>query len=108
MNLYTLDTSTIIRIPDIPGCNDNIDEMKKILQFICNLIDSSHNCCPYIQAVHLLPYHEFGVGKYKALGRKYLFDNSRYRPDILNQKLREFQRMFQDMCSHIPCEIYRH
>lgn len=55
----------IIRMPIIPGINDDIDEMTKKLEYVCALGN--------VKEVHLLPYHNLGVSKYAALGQAYLF-----------------------------------
>lgn len=51
----------IIRIPVIPGFNDDSAEMKKIADFLLGL---------RIKDVELLPYHEMGEHKYTALNRE--------------------------------------
>lgn len=55
----------IIRIPVIPGFNHSEKEMKQIIDFIHSL--------NRIHTIHFLPYHTFGVEKYKMLGMKYIF-----------------------------------
>ena len=54
------DSDIIIRIPVITGFNDNIEEMKKIADFLKNII---------VKKVELLPYHKMGEHKYEALNR---------------------------------------
>jgi pyruvate formate lyase activating enzyme len=54
----------VVRMPIIPTINDS-DEM---LDAACDFL------LPYkdrIQRIHILPYHDFGVGKFDALGRPY-------------------------------------
>lgn len=51
----------VIRIPIIPGFNDNVPELKHIAQFLKSL---------KLNDIELLPYHKMGVHKYDALGRK--------------------------------------
>lgn len=51
-----------VRTPVIPGFNDTVDDIKRILDFIRNKPNVSYEP---------LPYHSFGKGKYKALGREY-------------------------------------
>lgn len=53
----------IVRIPVIPICNGNPREIEKIADFIATL--------KKVEEIHLLPYHAFGRGKYKELGRIY-------------------------------------
>lgn len=51
-----------VRTPIIPGFNDSIEDIQKILDFIKNKPNVSYEP---------LPYHSFGRGKYAALGRDY-------------------------------------
>ena len=51
-----------VRTPVIPGFNDSAEEILKILDFIKDKPNVSYEP---------LPYHSFGRGKYKALGREY-------------------------------------
>ncbi len=53
----------IIRIPVIPSINDDEFEIHKMVELIQTLKG--------IKEVHLLPYHNFGMGKYDGLGLKY-------------------------------------
>lgn len=54
----------IIRIPVVPGVNDNIENIKKTAEFVSSL---------GIKEVHLLPFHKGGVDKYRRLRRDYKF-----------------------------------
>jgi pyruvate formate lyase activating enzyme len=56
------DIPIIVRIPLIPGFNDNEHQLDRAFNFIREL---------GIREVHLLPYHSLGRGKYRALGREY-------------------------------------
>lgn len=51
----------LVRVPIVAGFNNDIDEMRKIADFL-------RDC--HIQKVELLPYHAMGEHKYAALGRK--------------------------------------
>ena len=53
----------LIRIPVIPGINDDMQEMGGIFEFIKDM--------PNIQSVHLLPYHNIQTEKYKKIGKEY-------------------------------------
>lgn len=55
-----------IRVPVIPGFNNDPGEQKAIAGFLSSL------CGP--QLVELLPYHGYGVGKYEILGLDYTCD----------------------------------
>jgi pyruvate formate lyase activating enzyme len=56
----------IIRIPIIPGINDTEEELDLMIETISS-IDSNAE-------VNLLPYHQYGKSKYKAIGRCYKLD----------------------------------
>ena len=51
-----------VRTPIIPGFNDSEEDINAILEFIQDKPNVSYEA---------LPYHIFGKGKYKALGREY-------------------------------------
>jgi pyruvate formate lyase activating enzyme len=53
----------IIRVPVIPTFNDTVEEIEQIAKFAESLRSVRH--------LHLLPYHRFGLDKYKGLGREY-------------------------------------
>lgn len=55
--------SVTIRVPVIPEFNYSTEDMRAIIDYL----DSFTN----IKALHLLPYHSFGKGKYQQLGRDY-------------------------------------
>ena len=55
--------SLTIRVPVIPTFNDTEDEILSIAKFAESL--------PNVKELHLLPYHKFGMDKYKGLGRDY-------------------------------------
>ena len=48
-----------IRIPVVPGFNDNVEEMEKVRYFLTDISYSK---------IELLPYHRLGEHKYAALG----------------------------------------
>ena len=53
----------IVRVPVIPTFNDTVEEIEQIAKFAESLRSVRH--------LHLLPYHRFGLDKYKGLGREY-------------------------------------
>jgi len=53
----------IVRIPIIPGHNDDESTISKIFEFVGRL--------PNIIRIELLPYHRLGTVKYAGLGRSY-------------------------------------
>lgn len=52
-----------IRTPIIPTYNDDLEELGQIARFLANLPGREQ-----IKLIQLLPYHNYGVGKYAALG----------------------------------------
>ena len=60
-------THVVVRIPVIPGFNHSEEEIMKMVDRI-SLIKG-------IEEIHFLPYHTFGVEKYRMLGMEYTFDN---------------------------------
>lgn len=52
-----------IRVPVIPGTNDNMAEMKEIAGFLQDIGG--------VELIELLPYHGLGESKYDSLGEKY-------------------------------------
>ena len=62
MQLSDLKVPTILRIPIIPGYNTSQSNLEDTALFIDKL---------NVDEVNLLPYHTFGVSKYKMLGREY-------------------------------------
>ena len=55
-----------IRIPVIPGINDDEDNLRKTGAFLAGL--------PHVPPVELLPYHNIAEGKYAGLGREYTLE----------------------------------
>lgn len=53
------------RIPVIPGFNSDGDELDAIAAFVASLGSA--------KALHLIPFHPFGEGKYRLLDREYAF-----------------------------------
>ncbi|MFO7997000.1 MAG: glycyl-radical enzyme activating protein [Dehalococcoidia bacterium] len=63
-SLSKQEVDIIIRVPIIPGITDSKDNIRETARFVASLNGS-------IIGVEILPYHEFGIGKYAILGRKY-------------------------------------
>lgn len=56
----------LVRIPLIPGVNDDDQNLQKTAKF-CERLNK-------IKAIEILPYHRLGVGTYEQLGRPYEMD----------------------------------
>jgi len=70
-NLYKLSSANahiIVRIPLIPGINDNHENMELCGSYLAVL--------PHLDGVELMPYHEIGIAKYQALGMNYRMANT--------------------------------
>jgi pyruvate formate lyase activating enzyme len=73
-------TELIIRVPVIPGFNDTEKEILDIAAYADSL--------PGVEQIHLLPYHNFGEGKYEGLDRPYLLKGVERIPDDKMEKLK--------------------
>ena len=62
----------IIRVPVIPTFNDTDKEILQIAKFAETL--------PGVKEIHLLPYHNFGEGKYEGLNREYTLKDVKKLP----------------------------
>jgi pyruvate formate lyase activating enzyme len=81
--LSSAKAAIIVRIPLIPGINDDDENINQSASFLADL--------PHLDGVELMPYHEIGLAKYQALGLKYklneLKTNSRHHIDKVEQIL---------------------
>ena len=69
-------SSTVVRVPVIPGFNYSEEEIRAITGFAKTLRG--------MRTIHLLPYHTFGENKYDLLGRDYaLADIKPLKPEEL-------------------------
>lgn len=69
-------SSTVVRVPVIPGFNYSEEEIRVITEFAKMLRG--------VRTIHLLPYHTFGENKYDLLGRDYaLADIKPLKPEEL-------------------------
>lgn len=65
-NIHLIDKMNknfIIRVPFVPGVNDDIETQRQIYLWAAQLKNLKH--------IEILPYHRLGMGKYQALGRDY-------------------------------------
>lgn len=64
--------TVVVRIPFIPGVNTSLEDVADIVSLLKGISG--------FKQVHLLPYHNYGSGKYKTLGREYIMGDLE-RPD---------------------------
>ena len=74
-----------IRIPVIPGFNDDASEMTQIAELVSSISS--------VKQVTLMPYHTLGASKYKTLGLEYPFDTDKR---ISEEEFASLKRIFCD------------
>jgi pyruvate formate lyase activating enzyme len=83
--LLKTELPVIIRIPVIPGFNDDEKTMQAMASFLSRQNGGN------IERVDLLPYHKLGVGKYAAMGCHYtLKDRETPKDDVMA----DFKKLF--------------
>ncbi len=73
VRLTNSEANVVIRIPVIPDFNHTEKEISNMIDFILTL--------KKVKEVHLLPYHTFGVEKYKMLDMDYKMSNRKQVED---------------------------
>ncbi len=63
IELARLGHNIVLRVPVIPGFNDDYESIHQIGAFAATL--------PHLISVDVLPYHKIGIEKYRRLGRPY-------------------------------------
>lgn len=75
----------LVRTPIIPGINDDLDELGKIIQFV------KENSKNVRMSYEPLMYHQLGIGKYEMIGKDYeLMATRPFEDDVwlkLNEKI---------------------
>jgi pyruvate formate lyase activating enzyme len=69
---------TLFRMPLIPGINDDIQNINETAEFLHELGNNALR-------IELMPYHQFGKGKYESLDRRYPL------PDVLSPQQDEVE-----------------
>lgn len=77
---------TIIRMPIIPGINDSKEDIDAIGARLKKIQVKT-------KKIHILPYHNFGVGKYNALNKPYLMENVQAPSD---EHMEEIKQQLED------------
>lgn len=83
--------ATIIRVPLVPGFNDSDEELKGIARTVAGALKG-------VGKVNLLPYHRYGVGKFKMLDRRYRLDSLARPKDAKLQRAKEIFGSFGFGC----------
>ena len=71
-NLMDWGKQVIVRVPLIPGFNDDLQSITGIGKFAASM--------RMITEIHILPYHETGIEKYHRLGKQYFGEFLRPQP----------------------------
>lgn len=77
-----------IRVPVIPTFNDSSENIEAMVNFIKTLRDNKN-----VVSVNLLPYHEYGKGKYGRLQREYPLNST--KPPT-NEDIDKIKRRIED------------
>jgi len=83
----------IIRVPVVPGFNDSVEELVAIAKYADSL--------PGVDEIDILPYHNYGQGKYEGLGREYPMGNA---PLMENDRMEVFKNAIEKATS-LRCQI---
>ena len=96
-HLLKENTPIIIRIPVIPGFNDNAQTMKNIASFL------GRHDNGIIERVDLLPYHKLGVGKYAALNCAYALEDCQTPDDDVMSGIKDIfvKKGFQTIVEYL-------
>ncbi len=89
--LAELKKQVIVRIPIVPGVNDDPDEIRESGAFVSSLGN--------VREIHLLPYHTTGVEKYRRLGMQYeMHDMVPPSADDLSMIVKELRNHVSSVC----------
>lgn len=78
------DAEVIVRIPVIPGFNHSEETIFEMIDYV-----AMHK---KIKEIHFLPYHDYGIEKYKMLGIKYTMGDSRPLSDSALEVYAEYAK----------------
>lgn len=85
--LLTRGYNVKIRMPLLKGINDNQDDIEGVIHFLIPFRDYNN-----FKGIDLLPYHKFGVNKYKQLGMDYPLTED---PILNNDDLKKIENWFE-------------
>ena len=92
LRLQNYQVNINVRIPVLPGINDDIKNITATAKMIATL--------PKVKFIELLPYHRFGIHKYNELDRAYTL-NEMMPPD--KKDLYRLKKIFDNF--HLNCKI---
>ncbi len=81
--------SIIFRVPLIPECNMDIENIQAIAEFAVG--------CK-VEDIHLMPFHQLGLDKYRRLGRTYGLADARSLPEDPEavKQMNQFRQILED------------
>ena len=82
----------VIRMPLMPGYNFTLHEAKELVQFLQKLKS--------LTRIDILPFHNFGGGKYKQLGKPYLFAD---RSNLKGKDVEEYKILLEE--NNLPVTV---
>lgn len=88
--LTAVHRNVTVRIPVIPGCNDEEENIRKTAAFAAECGAAG---------LELLPYHRLGEGKYDQIGREYHLKDRKAPGEDFMQKLLEISEKACGSCS---------
>ncbi len=92
------ETELILRIPVIPGVNDNMENMRQTADFILGEMQGN------VRTLQLLSYMRLGMEKYESLGLPYQMTDrlkeAHFRRDYFQRKVRNFADYFNSRGIH--------
>lgn len=88
----------ILRIPVIPGVNDNMENMEQTADFILNEMHGK------VRTLQLLSYMRLGMEKYESLGMPYqmteILKSEHFRRDYFQRRIERFAEHFNSRGIH--------
>ena len=83
-----------VRVPLVPSINDSDKELENIAMTVASALKG-------VAKIDLLPYHRYGVGKYKMLDRRYRLNNLARPKDADIQRAKQILESFGNKCEVI-------
>lgn len=88
--LVTYDKPIILRIPVIPDFNDNIEDIKKIGEFVLNEMGNK------VVQLQMLRFRPLGIEKYEGIGLEYKMEVTKERANF-EQEIRGYVEVLKEM-----------